>query len=142
MYKESVPEKFYAETTINVRFSDTDMHGHVNNSNISTYFEIGRDTILREKFELMSVENRSFVLAQYGVIFSKEINFPGYVKIISKISRVGRSSVTLEQVLYQDEVICAKSDSTIVYFNTEIRRSEHLPEWMVTLLKGAISDTE
>ena len=130
------------KTVIGIRFADTDMHGHVNNANIATYFEIGRDAIIRESHAISSVEGRSFVLAHYDVRFLKEIKFPGSVDVISTITRVGKSSIGIGQVLYQENTICAQSGSTIVYFNTDLRRSEHLPDWMTTLLKAGVPDVE
>jgi len=115
-------------TRVDVRFVDTDAHGHVNNSHIATYFEIGRDQVLRDGDSIVSAPSCTFVLAQYTVRFIHEVTFPGVVSVESTVESIGRSSVTLRQVLRENDIICAESTSTIVHFCTETRRAKELPD--------------
>jgi len=128
-------EYFSITTKVDVRFSDTDMHGHVNNATISTYFEIGRDSLLRKEGATISGPERTFVLAQHTVRFIHEVIFPGFVDVSSAVEKIGRSSVGIRQIMMQNDSVCAESMSTIVYFNQMTRKAEPLSDQIRQLLE-------
>jgi len=68
----------------------------------------------------------AFVIAGQSLNFRSEINWPGRVDIGTRVSKVGRSSVTLEQALFQNGRLAATSKTVIVQMNEATRQSEPL----------------
>ncbi len=65
----------------------------------------------------------SFVIASLHLDFQGEINWPGRVEVGTRVASVGRSSVTLEQALFQDGRCTATATTVIVQVDDGSRRS-------------------
>lgn len=109
-----------------VRYADTDRQGHVNNAVFSTYLETGRVELLYDPKAPLADDGASFVIARLTVEFKAEIRWPGDVHIGTRVARVGRSSVTLEQGVFQNESLVALAETVIVLMDDETRRSRPL----------------
>ena len=97
-----------------VRYADTDRQGHVNNSVFSTFLETGRVEIFyNENFSILS-PNASIVIASLKLDFLKEIHWPGQVDIGTGILKVGKSSITIYQKLFQNDVCVAQAETVTV----------------------------
>jgi acyl-CoA thioester hydrolase len=106
-----------------IRYADTDRQGHVNNAVFATLLETGRVEILFELAEPGS----SFVIARLTVEFRAEIRWPGTVSIGTRVGSVGRSSIKLEQGLFQDDRCVATAETVIVLTDDVTRKSRALP---------------
>ena len=115
---------FPLTTTDKLRYSDTDRQGHINNAVFATFFETGRVEIISQIERHAEVTDREFVLARITIDYLQEVHWPGTVTIGSRISRVGTSSLTVEQVIVVDEAVCARAESVMVQIRTSTRRSE------------------
>ena len=115
---------FPLTTTDKLRYSDTDRQGHINNAVFATFFETGRVEIISQIERHAEVTDREFVLARITIDYLQEVHWPGTVTIGSRISRVGTSSLTVEQVIVVDETVCARAESVMVQIRTSTRRSE------------------
>jgi acyl-CoA thioester hydrolase len=105
---------FPKKTFDKVRYADTDRQGHVNNSVFSTFLETGRVEILyNEKFPIL-IPAASFVIASLKLDFLKEIHWPGQVDIGTGILKVGKSSITIYQKLFQNDVCVAQAETVTV----------------------------
>lgn len=135
---ETLPglEQFPVKTYDKLRYGDTDRQGHVNNAVFSTLLETGRVAILYDSGKPLSSANCSFVIASLTLDFRSEINWPGRVEIGTRISAIGRSSITFEQALFQDGRCAATSNSVIVQINDATRRSQPLSEAAAAQLSG------
>jgi acyl-CoA thioester hydrolase len=102
---------FPKKTFDKVRYADTDRQGHVNNAVFSTFLETGRVEILYNENTPILSTNASFVIASLKLDFLKEILWPGQVDIGTGILKVGKSSITIYQKLFQNKW---KRDSSIV----------------------------
>ena len=72
--------------------------------------------------------------------FRSEIRWPGEVAIGTRVARVGRSSVTLHQGLFQCDVCVATAETVIVQMDEATRRSRPLTAEAVkrlTVLAGS-----
>lgn len=97
-----------------VRYADTDRQGHVNNSAFSTFLETGRVEILyNPEFPIQS-EGSSFVIASLKLNFLAEIVWPGNVDIGTGIVKIGNSSITILQYLFQHQKCVATAETVIV----------------------------
>jgi len=87
--------------TVPVRVADTDTFDHVNNATYLTYFEIGRvDYLVAATGRGLPVpgfgERVSYILAEARVTFRSPAVFGELLTIETRISRLGRSSLTME----------------------------------------------
>lgn len=124
MHDDLSPADFPLTTTDKLRYSDTDRQGHINNAVFATFFETGRVEIISQIDRHSEVSDREFVLARITIDYLQEVHWPGTVTIGSRISRVGTSSLTVEQVIFVDETVCARAESVMVQIRTSTRRSE------------------
>ena len=68
----------------------------------STFLESGRVIILYGEEYGLIVPGTSFVLARISIDFLGEMHWPGEVEIGTAVSRVGNSSIGLDQALFVD----------------------------------------
>ncbi len=111
-----------------LRYGDTDRQGHVNNSRFLTFFETGRTELLHAEGDKKADEGCSFVLAKVTVEFRAELLWPGTIHIGTKITKLGNSSITFHQALFQNDALAAVCESVIVQTNDQTRKSQPLSD--------------
>lgn len=121
-----------------LRYSDTDRQGHVNNAVFSTFLETGRTSMLYDKSAPVVEPGTAFVLARLALDYRAELHWPGEVWIGTGVLEVGRSSIKLEQAIFQDGKLCANAETVIVMVDTSTRRSRPLPDSTAERLRGFI----
>jgi len=128
-------ENFPFQTFDKIRYADTDRQGHVNNAAFSTFLETGRVEFLYDPQNPLAAENAAFVIADLNLKFRSEVNWPGRIDIGTGVSRVGNSSLTLYQALFQDGQCVATAETVIVQMDERTRKSHPLSENAKTFLK-------
>ncbi|GAC1619828.1 MAG: thioesterase family protein [Nevskia sp.] len=113
-----------------VRWSDTDLVGHVNNLSISTYFETGRTHFLLPVLSKKLPEPSLLLIASMTVNFLGEVHWPATVDIGSGLLGLGRSSCRMAQAVFDGERCVATADTTLVLIDEGSRRSRAIPEAM------------
>lgn len=116
------------QTYDKIRYSDTDRQGHVNNANFAVYSETGRVEFLYNPDNPLYDEGCSFVIASNKIDLLNEITWPGTVEIGTGISRIGSSSISIEQGLYQNNILVAKTETIIVQVNNQTKKSQKLSD--------------
>jgi acyl-CoA thioester hydrolase len=119
-----------------LRYADTDRLGHVNNAVFSTFFETGRVELLHDPAAPLHGPGCGFVIARVAIDYVAEILWPGKVDIATRVASVGRSSVRLDQALFQDGRHVASAESVIVHVDLAARRSSPLPPASVAALEA------
>ncbi|MBA5776572.1 acyl-CoA thioesterase [Stappia sp. F7233] len=119
-----------------LRYADTDRQGHVNNAVFATFLETGRVEILYDAEGPLAEEGCAFVIANLELGFLSEINWPGTVEIGSRIARIGTSSLTLEQGIFQSGACVATARTVIVQMDETTRRSRPLSAGAVERLSA------
>lgn len=109
-----------------LRYADTDRQGHVNNAVFATFLETGRVEILYDAAGPLAEDGCAFVIANLELSFRAEVNWPGTVEIGTRLARIGTSSLTLEQGVFQNGVCVATARTVIVQMNEATRRSQAL----------------
>lgn len=130
---------FPLRTSDKIRYSDTDRQGHVNNAVFATLLETGRVELLYDPAAPLAEPGTSFVIVRLALDFVSEIRWPGEVLIGSRIASIGRSSIRLEQALFQDGRCVASGETVVVLMDEALRRSTPLPDHAVARLKSLIS---
>ena len=125
----TVPTQDYTLWTYEkLRYADTDRQGHVNNAVFATMLETGRVELLYNPDDPLYGEGCACVIASLHLDFLAEITWPGKVDVGSRVATVGRSSVTIEQGLFQDGLCAATARTVVVQVNERSRRSHPLPD--------------
>ena len=120
-------EAYASRTSADIRYSDLDRQGHVNNAVFATFSEVGRVAFMYDPARPLASEGRSFVVARLLIDFRVELFWPGTVDIGTGVLKVGRSSFTLAQGLFNDGRLVATTEATIVMVDQKTRRSTPLP---------------
>ena len=119
---------FPLKTFDKIRYADTDRQGHVNNSVFSVFLETGRVEVLYNPDLPILSEGASFVIASLKLEFLREITWPGQVDIGTGARKIGNSSNTLYQQLFQNDQCAAQAETIIVQVDNETRRSSPLSD--------------
>lgn len=114
-----------------VRYSDTDRQGHVNNAIFSTFFECARTGILYDPAHNLITSDREIVIVKFEVEYLAELAWPGAVTIGTRAVKFGRSSITFEQAIFQNNACAAVSSNVMVRIDRLTRKSAPLPENVV-----------
>ncbi len=118
-----------------VRFSDLDPVGHVNNNAIGTYFENARADLYREVTPLWPHGEKFFVLARTAVDFRRELHLPAQLRIGTGVVSVGRTSMLLINALFRGDDGLAYCESVSVYIDSATRKPTEIPQDLRTLLR-------
>lgn len=122
-------DDFPAHSRDKLRYGDTDRQGHVNNAVFSTMLETGRvELLFPGDGTSMSDDGASWVIVRIELDLVGEITWPGSVDIGTRVEKVGRSSVTMHQGLFQDGRAVARAVTVIVQMDEETRGSRPLSE--------------
>lgn len=119
---------FPLRTYEKLRYADTDRQGHVNNAVFANMLETGRVELCYDPGAPLHAAGCTFVIASLHLDFRGEITWPGRVEIGTRVATVGRSSLNLEQGLFQNGKCVATARTVIVQMNEASRRAEPLSE--------------
>ena len=140
--RELTLEDFPLRTFDKLRYADMDRQGHVNNAVFSTFLETGRTELLYTGETPLAGPGSAFVLARLMLEFRAEVHWPGEVAIGTRVRDLGRSSIKLEQVIFQNGRRVANADTVIVMVDTTTRRARSLPDDVVARLKAFMPQSE
>jgi acyl-CoA thioester hydrolase len=100
--------------TIQTRFGDMDILGHINNVAMAALFENGRVQFNRS-FGLPHRPGVRWLIANVDIAYVAEGRFPDDTNIVSGVRQIGASSWTIASAAFQNGVCVATADSVIVY---------------------------
>ena len=118
-----------------LRYSDLDANGHVNNATYLSLMETARWLFLSELGE--QSEAILFVVAKIDVDFRRELRWPGSAHSTLDIARLGTTSFTLDQRLWQEGDEMAAAKVTMVGIDAASRRPVPLPPALRACLPAA-----
>jgi acyl-CoA thioester hydrolase len=121
-----------------LRYGDTDRQGHVNNAVFATFMETGRIELIHDPADPLLEAGFSFVVAKLDINYVAEILWPGTVDIGTRVMRVGRSSVTMQQAVFQAGKLCASAETVVVHFDQTTRKSQAFSDAQRARLEGLI----
>ncbi len=133
------PGDFPAQATDKIRYGDTDRQGHLNNAVFSTFLETGRVELLHTGAMGLPEPGAAFVIARLVLDYRAELTWPGSVVIGTRIASVGRSSIRLEQAIFQGERCAATAETVIVQMNEATRASQQFSAAAVERLKSFVT---
>jgi acyl-CoA thioester hydrolase len=118
--------------TLPVQWGDQDAFQHVNNTVYLRWFESARILYGEQVglFERMKAENIGPILASITCHYRLPITYPDLVLIGARITRIGRSSLTMDHLLMSEaaSAVAAEGTSTLVLYDYNTARPHPVPE--------------
>lgn len=113
-------------TTIpQVRFSDTDMMGHVSSMSYAAWAEVGRADLFGA---LADPDAPWFVLVKLTLNFHSEGHFGEAFTLSTRVARLGGKSMTIEHEIRVGERLVCSIEVVMAAFDRETRRSRAIPD--------------
>ena len=126
-----------------VQWGDQDAFGHVNNTVFIRWFESGRVAYLEQLGLGGSLSGKGLgpILAAINCNYRRPINHPDTIHIGTRVTKVGKSSMTIAHAIFSERLqsIAADGDSVVVMFNYDTQKSSRVPDnlrAMIATLEG------
>ena len=118
-------------TPIQMRFSDADSFGHINNVALQMYFDLGKTDLFNELWRLTRVtEQVPAIVVSLNTDFYEQIFYGDQVVVETSIESIGNKSLRLVQRLMSGEKLCTLSHTVMVCYDRQTRKSVAVPaEW-------------
>ncbi len=125
---------------VQVRFSDVDVYGHVNNVKYFEYYQEARIVYLQRLLDAAGLERMPLVVAQTDVDYRVPILFrPERYDAWTWVSKVGRSSFELESEIRDGDTLLSRCRVVAVTFDPETQRAAPPPEDYVEMLRAELT---
>jgi acyl-CoA thioester hydrolase len=115
----------------NVRFADLDPNQHVNNAVYATYFETGRVTLMKDPQYGLKPQGLTWVMVRLDMHFRAELRWPATIELGLGVARLGRTSVTFDQVVFSGPTCIASAQSVNVLIDETTRKPTPLTAELV-----------
>lgn len=124
--------------TVDVRFADIDMFGHVNNAKYLTYMESARVAYYTAVTGLTEPRDFSMTVASARLDFHKPAFYGQSLKVYTRIARIGNKSWTLEHEIRDaatEDLLC--SGSTVnVFYDYKSGQSRPIPTEIIAKMES------
>ena len=115
-------EDFPFRVSDNVRFADLDPNHHVNNAVYATYFETGRVTLMKDRSYGLLPPGVTWMMVRLDMHFRAELHWQATIELGLGVSKLGRTSVTFDQVVFSAGRCIASAQSVNVLIDEVSRR--------------------
>ena len=127
-----------AESLLPIALQQRKPSGHVNNTVMFRWFESSRIALL-EEFGISSALGRlklGPILAATSCDYRRQLHYPDDVTLTSRVTRLGRSSMTVQHACFsqQQDALAADGDSVVVIFDFAKQRPVRIPDEVRNLI--------
>jgi acyl-CoA thioester hydrolase len=127
----SLLDGFPVVYSLPVQWGDQDAFGHVNNTVYFRWFESAR-IVYGERIglsRLMADQRIGPILASISCDYRRQITFPDTIHVGARITRIGRSSMTMEHLLVSEaaRAVAAEATSVLVVYDYNASKSHPVP---------------
>lgn len=129
-------------TTLDTRWSDEDVYGHVNNVVYYSFFDTAVNRWLIERGLLDPAASPVFgVVVETGCRYRRSLGFPDRVRAGLRVAKLGTSSVRYEIALHRDgdPEPAAEGFFVHVYVDRETRRPVAIPDAVRAALETLVA---
>lgn len=137
-----VPDSEDGHYPVQVRFSDVDVYRHVNNVRYFEYLQESRIRFASNLGRGLDVEASSLqmVVAQTDVDYLVPITLrPEPYDVYSRVSRVGRTSYTIDSEIRDGATVLSRASVVCVFFDPQTQRATEPPPEYVERLRSALA---
>lgn len=120
------------ETTIRVRYQETDAQGHVHHANYVTYFELGRTEQLRaggRDYEVLEREGVHLVVTELSCRYFAPCRFGDVLRLKTTVVAAKGVRVSHRYELFRDDDLIAEGQTTVACVDPT-GKPRRLPPWM------------
>ncbi len=132
---------YYYFKTINTRWMDNDIYGHVNNVTYYSYFDTVANCYLIEEagLDIQNAETVGFVVAS-SCEYHAPIAFPQTIEAGFRVNKLGSKSVEYGIAIFSDaqEAACASGLFTHVFVDLKSGKSVGIPNQIRQALELAV----
>ena len=123
-----------------IQWGDQDAFGHVNNTVPLRWFESARIAYMGRVglSDLFAERKVGPILASITANYRSQIHFPDSVLVGARVTRIGRSSLTMDHVSVSlgRKAVAVEGTSTLVVFDYLANRPEPVPEAIRSLIES------
>ncbi len=105
---------FPIHVIIPTRFADLDIQGHVNNAAIPVILQEARVDFNNAIDLPVQIGRLRLLIAGITIEYAAELAHPGLIEIGTVVSRIGRTSFTIQQTARQDGRVAVYAETTLV----------------------------
>jgi acyl-CoA thioester hydrolase len=124
-------DSYKYKTTIETRFADFDMMGHVNNAVYFSYMEVARVKYWKQAIN-WNWRKTGVVVGKASIKYILPIFLEDKVQMYVRTSRIGSSSFDLEYLIVKlqngKELICSEGMTTCIAFDYSLKKATPIPE--------------
>jgi len=129
--------KFNHKTNIQIRFSDLDAFGHVNNAVFASYFEMARvnyfDDVLGNR---INWKKNGMILAKNILEYHYPVFLKDTIICVTSVTKLGNKSIEIANALIRENKIVATAIGTLVCFDYTVNETiPILTEWRELICK-------
>ncbi len=116
----------------NVRFADLDINQHVNNASYASYFETSRVTLMKDGANGLQPDGFGWVMVRLDINFRAELHWPGTIDLGLGVAKIGRTSVSFDQVVFSEGKCVASARAVNVLVDQATRKPVPLTDGIKT----------
>ncbi|OFY45108.1 MAG: hypothetical protein A2X18_14345 [Bacteroidetes bacterium GWF2_40_14] len=125
---------FVSETTLEVRYYETDLMGVVHHSNYIRYFECGRNQALIDLgLPIQKIEDAGIMMPVVNVICNYKVpaRQGEKLRIVSTVTEPPKARIVIETTIYNEEnqIVCDGS-VTLGFIHKDTRKPTRVPEYI------------
>ena len=129
---ELLLDSFPVVIELPIQWGDQDAFGHVNNTVPIRWFESARIAYMGRVglSDLFAQRKVGPILASITANYRSQVHFPDSVLVGARVTRIGRSSLTMDHVAVSlgHQKVAVEGTSTLVVFDYVAGRAEPVPE--------------
>jgi len=130
---------YISETTVRVRYAETDRMGYVYYGNYPQYYEVGRVEALRELgTSYKEMEENGIMLPVYtcNIKYTKPAFYDDLLIIKTKITEIPTAKITFEYEIYnQAGELLNTANTVLVFINITTNKPCQAPESLLEKIK-------
>jgi acyl-CoA thioester hydrolase len=126
-FDPTVRSNFRCFHSVDLRYNDVDSLGHVTSISFLNCLETARVRFVQEAGLAVDARPFGWMLVKLDIDYLGQLHFPGQVMIGTRLARVGRSSITTIQGLFDGERCCATLKTAIVHVDRLSDRAAEIP---------------
>jgi acyl-CoA thioester hydrolase len=100
----------------------------VNNAAIAAYFETGRAELMTEAAGPPAARAFGLAVVRVAIDYRREAHYPARLRIGCAVRRIGGSSITLDQAIFQAQDCIASAEAVFVLLDRATRRPRPVPD--------------
>jgi acyl-CoA thioester hydrolase len=120
-----------------VRYGDTDLNGHVNNAAFLTYLETARTLFLLNPVDPVLPTGQGLAIVRLVMDYRAEMRWGASVEVGMAVPRIGRTSFTMAQGLFQHGSCVATAECVLVAMDMVARKATPIAGRLEAVLRAA-----